>query len=136
MLVSCTTSHEPCGFAVGWVGKRKGTYGDRVLVEDDVVGEATVVHEGDLLALGNGDGGGLEHERTGVRAELDGGSVGGGGQGQGQSTGSSGLHDSQQARKGCIGIMIQAAKSDIKAVLLRFTTSQDNILDLTSWVSW
>jgi hypothetical protein len=69
--------------------ERRGTYGDLVGVEHHVVGEAAVVHEGDLLALRHGEGGGLEHERAGVGAQLDGASVGVTGQ-QGEGEGGRG----------------------------------------------
>ena len=59
------------------------THGDLVLIEDDVVGEASVVHPGHGLAGLDGHGGRLEHQGTAVSASLDGG-VGVGSQGQGQ----------------------------------------------------
>lgn len=51
----------------------KNTYGDGVLVEDNVVGEASVVHPGDALASLDGHCGGHELQSTAVCTELDGG---------------------------------------------------------------
>jgi len=41
-----------------------GTSGDGILIEDDVVGEAGVVHPGNGIALGDGHGGGVEDKST------------------------------------------------------------------------
>ena len=40
------------------------TGGDGIFVKDNVVGEASVVYPGNGIALGNGDGGGVEDEGT------------------------------------------------------------------------
>jgi hypothetical protein len=69
-----------------------GTYGDLIGVEHHVVGEAAVVHEGDLLTRLHRQGGGLEDERAGVGAQLDGARLRAvGQQGEGQGGGRGGL---------------------------------------------
>lgn len=54
------------GVKVVLVGEGLGVdaSGDGILVEDDVVGEARIVHPGHGVALGDSDGGGVEDERT------------------------------------------------------------------------
>lgn len=92
------------------------TGGNVVLVEHNVVGEATVVQEGHRLALGDGDVSRLEHESAGVGAELHGGSVGGCGEGQGEGTGSDGLyHGSENISQ--LGSQFASAKNTQKSLV-------------------
>ena len=49
------------------------TSGDGILVKDNVVGESSVVLEGDCLTSLDGESGGLESQSSSVRSKLDGG---------------------------------------------------------------
>lgn len=70
------------------------TYGDFILIEDDVVGEASVVDPCDALAGLDGHAGGLEGQSTVVSAQLHCGiCLGRQGQGQAADANSCGLSD-------------------------------------------
>ena len=56
--------------------KRAVSYGDLILIEDDVVGETNVVDPVNALSGLDGHVGGLEHQGTTVSSQLHSGSVG------------------------------------------------------------
>merc|ERR1719443_456838 len=80
--------------------------GDVVLVEHDVVGEATVVDPGDGVPLADGDLSGLEDEAARVRPELHVGSLGGEGHGHGRHGGDAGTG-------GAVGLVFEPAEITI-----------------------
>lgn len=91
--VQIATRWEPSKYIhAGGQGPGDGTHGRSILIEDDVVGEAGVVHPGHALASLDGHGAGLERQGTGVSAELDGGiGIGSHGKSQGGHSNTRGL---------------------------------------------